>query len=246
MSSSTVINHLTEIFEEHGIPERLISDNGPQYSSEEFRVFSARYGFDHDTSSPLYPRSNGFIEKTVQTVKKLFTKAKESGGDPHLVMLCLRTTPIDHNLPSPCELLNGRRYKQNLPAISSRSDGNINAFPQQRQDIYKSYHDRTAKELAPLSPQQTVRVLNPIRKTWDLAKVTNKASTPRSYNILTHKEPRTCEIVSTCVIHKDGKSHPRIMVSMTTSKTIERLHNNPNLQWQSATHNALKQGDPVE
>ena len=121
----------------------------------------------------------------MQRVKKLFTKAKENGGDPHLAMLCLRATPIDHNLPSPCELLNGRRYKSNLPAISSRSDGNVNAFLQQRQDVYKSYHDRTAKELAPLSPQQTVRVLNPIRKTWDLAKVTNKASTPRSYNILT-------------------------------------------------------------
>ena len=186
MSSSTIINHLKGIFDEHGIPERLISDNGPQYSFEEFRVFSARYGFDHVTNSPLYPRSNGFIERTtVQTVKRLFTKAKEGGGDPHLAMLCLRTTPIDHNLPSPCELLNGRRYKSNLHAISSRSDGNVNAFLQPRQDVYKSYHDRTAKELAPISPQQTVRVLNPIRKTWDLAKVTNKASTPRSYNILT-------------------------------------------------------------
>ena len=77
MSSSTVIIHLKGIFDEHGIPERLISDNGPQYSAEEFRVFSVRYGFDHVTSSPLYPRSNGFIERTVQTVKKLFTKAKE-------------------------------------------------------------------------------------------------------------------------------------------------------------------------
>ena len=166
MSSSTIINHLKRIFDEHGIPESLISDNGPQYSSEVFRVFSARYGFDHVTSSPLYPRSNGFIKRTVQTVKKLFTKAKEGGGDPHLAMLCLRTTPIDHNLPSPCELLNGRRYKLNLHAISSRSDGNVNAFLQQRQDVYKSYHDRTAKELAPLSPQQTVRVLNYIRKTY--------------------------------------------------------------------------------
>ena len=119
MSSSTVIYHLKGIFDEHGIPEMLISDNGPQYSSEEFRVFSPRYGFDHVTSSPLYPTSNGFIERTVQTVKKLFTKAKESGGYPHLAMSCLRTTPIDHNLPSPCELLNGRRYISNLPAISS-------------------------------------------------------------------------------------------------------------------------------
>ena len=193
MSSSTIINHIKGIFAEHRIPERLISDNGPQYSSEEFRASSAKYGFDHVTSSPLYPRSNRFIERTVQTVKKLFTKAKEGGGDPHLAMFFLRTTPIYHNLPSPCKLLNGRKYKSNLPAASSRSDGNVNAFLQQRHDVYKSYHYRTAKELAPLSPQQTVRVLNPIRKTWELAKVTNKASTPRSY-----KEPRTDEIVGTC------------------------------------------------
>ena len=120
----------------------------------------------------------------MQTVKRVFTKATEGGGDSHLAMLCLRTTPVDHNLPSPCEILNGRKYKSNLTAVSPRSNGDVNAFLQQRQDVYKSYHDRTAKELAPLSPQQTVRVLNPIRKTWDLAKVTNKASTPRSYNIV--------------------------------------------------------------
>ena len=100
----------------------------------------------------------------MQRVKKLFTKAKERGGDPHLAMLCLRTTPIDHNMPSPYELLYGSRYKSTLPAISSRSDGDVNAIIQ-RQDVYKSFHDRTAKELAPLSPQQTVRELNPIPKT---------------------------------------------------------------------------------
>ena len=169
-------------------------------------------------------------------------------------MLCLRTTPIDHNLPSPCELLKGRRYKSNLPAISSWSNGNVTAFLQRRQDKYKSYHDRTAKELAPLSPQQTVRVLNPIRKTWDMAKVTNKASTSRSYNILTARGTayrRNRQHLRDTQEEWNGMSHPRMMVSMTTSKTIERLHipvqsHNPNLQWQSATHNALKQGDPVE
>ena len=94
MSSSTIINHIKGIFDEHGIPERLISDNGPQYSSEEFRVFCARYGFDHVTSSPLYPRSNGLIERTVQTVKKLFTEAKEGAVATLIWRSCLRTTPI--------------------------------------------------------------------------------------------------------------------------------------------------------
>ena len=82
-SSSTTINHLKGIFDEHGIPERLISDNGPQYSSKEFRVFSAKYGFDYVKSSPLYPRSNGLIGRTVQIVKKLFTKLKEGGVESY-------------------------------------------------------------------------------------------------------------------------------------------------------------------
>ena len=38
ISSSTIINNLKGIFDEHGIPERLISDNGPQYSSLGFEL----------------------------------------------------------------------------------------------------------------------------------------------------------------------------------------------------------------
>ena len=44
----------------------------------------------------------------------------EGRRNPHLAMFCLGTAPIDHNLPSPCERLNGRRYKANLPAESSK------------------------------------------------------------------------------------------------------------------------------
>ena len=162
-----------------------MSDNGPQYSSEEFRVFCTKYGIEHVTSSPLFPQSNGFIERTVQTIKRMFTKAKETNSDPHLAMLCLRTTPVDHNLPSPSELLNGRQYKSNLPTVSTRPNGEVNTYLQQRQHNEKTYYDRASKELTPLAPQQTVRVLNPTRKTWDLAKVVSSANTPRSYNIQT-------------------------------------------------------------
>ena len=185
ISSNTVINHLKGIFDEQGIPEKLISDNGMQYSSAEFRAFSAKYGFEHVTSSPLYPQANGFIERTVQTIKRLFTKAKESGHDPHLVMLCLRTTPIEHGMPSPSELLNGRIYKSNLPTVSIRSDSEVSASLQKRQEGQKMYHDRTAKGLPALSPEEIVRVFDPHKRTWDLAKVTSRAHTPRSYNIVT-------------------------------------------------------------
>ena len=50
------------------------SDNGPQYSSSSFKKFAKDWGFQHITSSPEYPRSNGLAEKTVQRVKNLLEK----------------------------------------------------------------------------------------------------------------------------------------------------------------------------
>ena len=79
--SSTVIRHLKKVFARHGIPEQLLTDNGPQYSSRQFKNFADNWGFVHNTSSPLYPRSNGLAERTVQTVKNILKKAKEDGKD---------------------------------------------------------------------------------------------------------------------------------------------------------------------
>ena len=127
--SPAVIAHLKSIFKEHGIPSKLVTDNGTQYTSAAFQEFSRSYGFVHVTSSPLHPQSNGLSERTVQTVKDLLHKCKESGQDPHLAMLCLCSTPLSHDLPSPTELLNGRVYQTNLPAVSKLSvsaDGDIN------------------------------------------------------------------------------------------------------------------------
>ena len=93
--SESVINVLKQNFARHGIPEKLISDNGPCYASQLFTEFAKAYQFDHATSSPRYPRSNGMSERAVQTVKKLLKKAKKSGNDPYLALLELRNTPID-------------------------------------------------------------------------------------------------------------------------------------------------------
>jgi len=43
-SSSRVIQHTEFIFACHGIPTMVKSDNGPQYSSDEFKTFSKEWG----------------------------------------------------------------------------------------------------------------------------------------------------------------------------------------------------------
>ena len=55
-------DHLINLFSIEGYPDEMVSDNGPSFSSKEFTKFLSGLGIKHTTSSPGYPRSNGFIE----------------------------------------------------------------------------------------------------------------------------------------------------------------------------------------
>ena len=61
-TSTSFIRALKMIFSRYGIPEVLHSDSSPQYASKEFEEFAKSYRFRHETSSPLYPQSNGLAE----------------------------------------------------------------------------------------------------------------------------------------------------------------------------------------
>ena len=102
-TTKAIVGQLRAIFAEHGIPEKLVTDNGPQFAGEEFQNFCESYEFDNVTSSPRYPQSNGFIERMVQTVKNILKKSCESQSDPYMSLLCLNTTPISSKLPAPCQ-----------------------------------------------------------------------------------------------------------------------------------------------
>ena len=62
-SSAGVVKILTRLFTEQGSPSVLYSDNGPQYSSREFHDFALQFEFQHVTSSPHHPGSNGIAER---------------------------------------------------------------------------------------------------------------------------------------------------------------------------------------
>jgi transposase InsO family protein len=52
-----------------GTAPRIISDNGPQFISREFKEFIRDAGMTHVKTSPYYPQSNGKIERWHKTLK---------------------------------------------------------------------------------------------------------------------------------------------------------------------------------
>ena len=78
-------------------------------------MFAKTWGFDHVTSSPRYPQSNGKAENAVKAVKCLFTKCRESGQSEYLALLDWRNTPSEGIDTSPAKRFLGRRCKMLLP-----------------------------------------------------------------------------------------------------------------------------------
>ena len=100
-------DRLIDLFSIEGYPDEIVSDNGPPFQSKEFAKFLSGLGIKHTTSSPGYPRSNGFIERHIQTVKTMLSKSSNTRSFQE-VLADLRTTRIRVGLPSPAEILHGR------------------------------------------------------------------------------------------------------------------------------------------
>lgn len=183
-TSACVINHMKSIFSNHGIPDVVVSDNGPQYACHDFTEFSQDYGFHHVTSSPRHPQGNGMAERAVQTVKNLLKTAK----DPYAAMLAYRATPLACGY-SPAELLNGRKLRTKLPVNPKNLEPILpdKKIVQEKEELHKWQmklnFDRAHRAYRPLPVlEQGARVYLPDRK--EEGQVTTKLS-PRSYSVAT-------------------------------------------------------------
>lgn len=184
--SRGVIEALKVQFSRHGIPSTIRTDNGPQYSSEEFREFCENYGISHKTSSPHTPHSNGEAERAVQTVKKLWSKA----SDKHPALLDYRTTPLESVGLSPAQLLMGRRPRNKLPSArallkpTAHDPDKIKHLLDKAKETQKLHYDskRAAKTHRELQSGDQVRIAPyPGSSKWTPGVVVQPHSAPRSY-----------------------------------------------------------------
>ena len=139
-TSLITINKLKQAFATHGLPETVVSDNGPCFASEEFAQFMSDNGIQHLTSAPYHPASNGLAERAVQIVKNALEKADLN----HLpdILLRYRITPQTVTGYTPAELLMKRQLRSKLDAVKPDLTKRVR---EDRQAKQKQLHDRSTR-----------------------------------------------------------------------------------------------------
>ena len=154
-----VVAKLEGIFMLLGIPNSIVSDNGPQFISERFKKFLAKWDIQHVTSSPKYPQSNGEAERAVRTVKGLMDKNVSLQA-----ALCLyRDTPLANGY-SPAQLLFNRSLNSmGLLTCKAIDLQKLQSFEaRQRENQALNYNRRHAvKAHQPMEAGQKVVIRNP-------------------------------------------------------------------------------------
>ena len=183
-----VISRLKRHFSTHGIPEVIMSDNGPPYNSAQFADFLKDLDIQHVTSSPEFPQSNGKAESAVKVAKGLIRKSKKAGQDFYMNLLVWRNTPTVSMDSTPAQRMFGRRMRTNIPVakelLQPQIVERVAEKKTRKQQAQARYYNRGAKDLDELHPGDIVRVHLKPRREWTNAKVREKIGI-RSYRIVT-------------------------------------------------------------
>ena len=188
-TSSAVIKELGMIFSEFGNPLVFRSDNGPCYSSQEFKFFMQNWLVEHRTSSPHYPQSNGLAESMVKVSKNLIEKAIKQDLPWNKLLLDYRCTPISSEIPSPAEILFGRKFRSSISILPSqvlndriskqreliaKKEGKFYASTQDFQDRIKAL---------PFEAGQNVWLQDSDSRKFEEAVIREKCREPNSYMV---------------------------------------------------------------
>ncbi|XP_050339840.1 uncharacterized protein K02A2.6-like [Bactrocera neohumeralis] len=119
-TTDSTIHSLKSIFAIEGFPNTLVSDNGPQLTSDAFKQFCKLHGITHITTAPFHPASNGLAERFVQTFKTAVRKNINEGLSIRCAVVkflaTYRFTP-NSNGKTPAELIHGRSVRTMLTQL---------------------------------------------------------------------------------------------------------------------------------
>ena len=150
-----VIQDMEKIFLTHGIPDEILTDNGPPFNSKAFTSFSTQAGFHHGKITPMWPQANGQAESFMKSLGKIIrvgvTQKQNWQQQLDEFLMSYRATPHPAtNCPPATLMFPNRRYKTRLPSYAGKvSPKEIEAAFKANTARSKAYTDnrRNAKEV---------------------------------------------------------------------------------------------------
>ena len=178
ITSSATISFPRDSFARYGIPVTLVSDNAPNFTSEEFEKYLTSLGIHHPKTAIYSPHMIGQAERAVQTFKNSDAYLKGEGELQKRIdqfLLKYRLTPHSVTGISPSELMFGKKIRcifYLLHPSSSVQDRVVKS-----QDSIKSNYNKGHPQSLSLQPNDKVLARNYGRGLkWETAKVRRKIS----------------------------------------------------------------------
>ena len=142
-SAVTTIQQLRKLFAQFGIPDTIVSDNGPQFAAAEFQEFCRLNGICPTRVAPYHPSSNGLAERAVRIVKEGLRKQTGGTLSDQLARLLFqyRITPQTTTGTAPAELLLGRKPRSRLDILKPSVMNTVH----EKQFRQKAGHDKRSK-----------------------------------------------------------------------------------------------------
>ena len=136
ITSTKTIEILRTVFATHGLPRKIVTDNGPSFTSQEFRTFMEGNGIKHVTSAPYHPSTNGLAERAVQTVKLGIKRTKGQTIQERLsrFLFNYRITPHPTTGVTPSELLLNRRPRSRLDLLHPQVGERVESQQQKQKE----------------------------------------------------------------------------------------------------------------
>ena len=112
------IRALRNVFSRNGVPCLMVSDQGPQFISHDFERFMRSNNIRHILCPTYSPKSNGLVERFVQSFKGAMKKMGETSSDldKNLAnfLLTYRNTPHFTTKQPPSVLYHGRTLRSRM------------------------------------------------------------------------------------------------------------------------------------
>ena len=143
-SAEVTIKKMRATFATLGLPQILVTDNAPQFTSAQFAQFTKNNGIKHVTSSPYHPSTNGLAERMVQTFKEGMRQQKTGSIETRTArfLFAYRNTPQSTTGVSPAVMMFKRPLRCHLDLLKP----NIEETVQARQIQQQLNHDIHSKD----------------------------------------------------------------------------------------------------